>query len=328
VDLGGGFYSGANGQYSIMVCLGQSLTLTPVLEGFDFEPVTVTFSNINENIIHNFVAEPWCPDQCSGGGLPDGNEVPVDYPELSWNPPDSGIMPTHYLVTLSDHANYMNPILHNAETTEPFFLLDYITFDYDTDYFVKVVPNYTPEGFNFGCDGPALEWSFHTEPWTVSGYAGINAVVDLGYGYYTDSEGNFSIAIELGQNLTLTPELEGYYFEPATVTFTNIQDNLVQDFLAIPLVDVDDPLLPQVTELSGNYPNPFNPFTCISFSVRSGEEATLTIFNMKGQIIERKEFGPGLHKYEWNALGRSSGMYFYTLNTPTYNNTKKMILLK
>jgi len=80
--------------------------------------------------------------------------------------------------------------------------------------------------------------------------------------------------------------------------------------------------------LSQNYPNPFNPTTNIEFIIRKETEAILTIFNMKGQTLERAVFGKGHHIYVWNADNYSSGVYYYTLESENYSETKKMIMLK
>jgi len=92
--------------------------------------------------------------------------------------------------------------------------------------------------------------------------------------------------------------------------------------------NTDPGVLPQVTELRSNYPNPFNPITTIKFDVQDNETARLTIFNLKGQVVRTETFTSGTHNYVWNAQNVSSGVYFYQLKSSTYTNTKKMILLK
>ena len=86
--------------------------------------------------------------------------------------------------------------------------------------------------------------------------------------------------------------------------------------------------LPEKTMLIGNYPNPFKPVTNIKFNIRKESKAILTIVNTKGQVVERAEFEAGYHNFEWNAENISSGVYFYKLESESYNETKKMILLK
>ncbi len=91
-----------------------------------------------------------------------------------------------------------------------------------------------------------------------------------------------------------------------------------------------------VTELKGNYPNPFNPSTTISFSLQETDNVSITIFNLKGQKIKtfKKENLPaGNHQIEWNGLDENghktaSGIFFYHLKTKNYSSIKKMVMLK
>jgi len=83
--------------------------------------------------------------------------------------------------------------------------------------------------------------------------------------------------------------------------------------------------------LSQNYPNPFNPSTTINFSIPEESFVSLKVFNSLGQEIETlvsKDLGAGNYKYDWNAKNFTSGIYFYTIQTDDFIETKKMILLK
>ncbi|MDO9578585.1 MAG: GLUG motif-containing protein, partial [Candidatus Cloacimonadales bacterium] len=82
------------------------------------------------------------------------------------------------------------------------------------------------------------------------------------------------------------------------------------------------------TSLNPNYPNPFNPETTISFSIKENEIGSLEIYNLRGQRILKENFIAGNHQYRWNAEGLASGIYFYKLSSPTANITNKMILMK
>ncbi|MDP8233002.1 MAG: GLUG motif-containing protein [Candidatus Zophobacter franzmannii] len=92
--------------------------------------------------------------------------------------------------------------------------------------------------------------------------------------------------------------------------------------------------IPEPTHLIGNYPNPFNPTTTISFNVKNRETARLEIFNIKGQLVKQyPAFTAGSHKIEWhgkNNNGKSvgSGVYFYRLSSGISKQTRKMLLLK
>ncbi len=112
--------------------------------------------------------------------------------------------------------------------------------------------------------------------------------------------------------------------------------------LEIPIIlnvistDADDDIVLK-TALTGNYPNPFNPVTKISFSTSENTGITeLTVYNTRGQKVKtlvNEVLESGNYTMEWNGSddsGRSvtSGVYFYKLKSGDYSSTKKMILLK
>lgn len=80
-----------------------------------------------------------------------------------------------------------------------------------------------------------------------------------------------------------------------------------------------------------NYPNPFNPFTKISYELRVTGTISIKIFDVLGNevaaIVNGKQ-NAGSYSVEWNAVNFSSGIYFYKLETPGFTDVKKMILIK
>ncbi len=95
-------------------------------------------------------------------------------------------------------------------------------------------------------------------------------------------------------------------------------------------VEVDDQV-PAEYKLSQNYPNPFNPATTINFSLAERTFTELKIYNILGveiAALERKELDAGNYTYTFNAENLSSGVYFYTLKTNNFNQTKKMVLIR
>lgn len=93
------------------------------------------------------------------------------------------------------------------------------------------------------------------------------------------------------------------------------------------------PNLPVVTTLGNAYPNPFRSQTSIALSVKENETATVTIYNILGQVVKTYRKSQGSHTINWdgrdargNACG--SGIYFYKLSSPSMNQTKKMIIVK
>ncbi len=96
-------------------------------------------------------------------------------------------------------------------------------------------------------------------------------------------------------------------------------------------VEVINSILPNEFSLSQNYPNPFNPTTSISFGVPVKSNVILKVFNSLGQEVvtlvnEEKEAGK--YVVEFNATSLPSGVYYYTLYTENFIQTKKMILMK
>ena len=90
-------------------------------------------------------------------------------------------------------------------------------------------------------------------------------------------------------------------------------------------------LKPGSYKLNQNFPNPFNPETKISFSIKDAGNVNLTIYNVLGEEVrtilnEFKEAGS--YTLNFNAAELNSGVYFYRLQTNNYSEIKKMIVLK
>ncbi len=91
-----------------------------------------------------------------------------------------------------------------------------------------------------------------------------------------------------------------------------------------------------VTRLDGNYPNPFNPVTNISFSIAEEADVKLEVFNSRGQrviTLVDDALQAGHHNVVWhgkNSMNREvgSGMYFYRLQKGDWSETEKMLLIK
>lgn len=110
-------------------------------------------------------------------------------------------------------------------------------------------------------------------------------------------------------------------------------DFMIRNWLtASPPVSVDDNIN-VVTEysLSQNYPNPFNPSTKINFALPTSGHVTVKVYNLIGQEVAsliNGNLNAGYHSVNFNGESLSSGIYFYTIKTNDYVETKKMILMK
>jgi hypothetical protein len=88
---------------------------------------------------------------------------------------------------------------------------------------------------------------------------------------------------------------------------------------------------PASYSLSQNYPNPFNPATVIKFSIEKAGLVTLKIYNVLGQEVKtlvNEQLNSGGYSFSFDASRLSSGIYFYTIKSGNYIQTKKMVLLK
>ncbi len=88
---------------------------------------------------------------------------------------------------------------------------------------------------------------------------------------------------------------------------------------------------PQNFNLSQNYPNPFNPNTIINFTLQKSHVVKLEIFNLLGQKIQtllNKKMSSGSHEIEFSAKDLPSGVYLVSVESGSFKDMKKMILLK
>jgi hypothetical protein len=89
--------------------------------------------------------------------------------------------------------------------------------------------------------------------------------------------------------------------------------------------------IPTKFTLYQNYPNPFNPTTTIEFDIPERTNVKLVIYDILGREVETlidKELEPGKYKLNFTATNLPSGVYFYTLKTPKFTKTNKMLLIK
>ena len=94
--------------------------------------------------------------------------------------------------------------------------------------------------------------------------------------------------------------------------------------------------VPEVFELQQNYPNPFNPETSIRFQLPVISEVTLSIYNLKGQLVRKlvnEEKQAGFHTVTWDAKNNAgnnvpSGVYLYRIQAGAFTDVKKLTLLR
>ena len=102
--------------------------------------------------------------------------------------------------------------------------------------------------------------------------------------------------------------------------------------LLIVSIDDNNPLgAPVQFQLYNNYPNPFNPATKINYQLPELSFVTVKVYDVLGSEIAtlvNEEKPAGSYEVELDAMGLTSGIYFYTLAAGSFRETKKMVLMK
>ena len=134
-----------------------------------------------------------------------------------------------------------------------------------------------------------------------------------------------------------------YTAENASGTTSITVNNIVAAGLHGEEVSIDDSveatfdlnsgdMQPFDTAIVGNYPNPFNPTTAISFDLASTGHVDVVVFDLQGRkvatlysgLLEAKEG----HTFNWDASNVASGKYFARITAPGFSGTHNMTLIK
>ena len=89
--------------------------------------------------------------------------------------------------------------------------------------------------------------------------------------------------------------------------------------------------LPKSFALEQNYPNPFNPSTTIKYSIPKFGLVTIKIYDILGREVKtlvNEEKNAGNYNVEFNAGRLASGIYLYRMSAGSFEETKKLILIK
>ena len=204
-------------------------------------------------------------------------------------------------------------------------------------------------GFNIVTDGSGNAWvtgvfsrtaTFGSHSLTAGGYydvfvAKLNPsgnwlwAARAGGTEFDDSYG-YGIALDGSDNACVT----GYFNGTANFGSHSLITNGHRDIFVARIENitpVEDDLAPQVVaRLHNAYPNPLDRggSALIKTQIPEHSTGTLSIFNLRGQIVSRHKLGSGSRQISFSGDGLPAGVYFYSLQCGDYKETKKLVLLK
>ena len=161
--------------------------------------------------------------------------------------------------------------------------------------------------------------------------------------YYLNEKSDAKLAEATSDELgKLFPKSESYYDSQRQLG-KDVENNSLAPELVKENSEEETTEIPKNYELLGNYPNPFNPSTTISYALPYSSNVELTIYDITGKVVKtfnENVQSAGYQNIVWNGTNQngskvSSGVYFYKFsatslesNGKVYEKTAKLMLLK
>ncbi len=149
---------------------------------------------------------------------------------------------------------------------------------------------------------------------------GISMTTNLGVNWMTKGEGlNYKDIYFVSAN-------DEYIF--AGSRFYGIWRRPLSEMVGVENISAE---VPAGFSIKQNYPNPFNPTTNIEFNVPKSSDIRIKVYDLQGrevQTLVNERLNAGGYKVNFNGSSLNSGVYFYSLITQGFSDTKRMLLLK
>ncbi len=134
-------------------------------------------------------------------------------------------------------------------------------------------------------------------------------------------------------------EADNYYLRLFSVVNADVEfalseiqrDNVTLEKQNFILRNFRGAISPMDFTLEQNYPNPFNPSTIIRYQIPQDGIVTLKIYDILGSEVAtlvNEEKVAGKYEVNFNAIALASGVYIYKIQSGSFVNSKKMILIK
>jgi Putative binding domain, N-terminal/Secretion system C-terminal sorting domain/Viral BACON domain len=263
-----------DGKYSRYVSHGWSGTITPTLEGYSFTPSSTTYTNVTADQVVNYTAT-WNTYtiagtvSLSGGGALSG----ISMSGLPGDP------------VTDSNGDYSASVDHGWSGTVTPNLEGY-TFDPVSRSYADVDADHSGEDYTATINTYTISGTVET-----AGGSALSGVSMYGLpgDPVTDNNGYYSADVEFGVNITVTPVLNGYTFDPVSTAYHPVEDDETTDYTGTrdPYLLVSQKIMSlgqeagsnNVVEVTSNVDwTVICPEVWISFSQESGSgDATVTV---------------------------------------------------
>ena len=189
--------------------------------------------------------------------------------------------------------------------------------------------------------GPTLEPSdfirSSTSEYTNPVYIRVPLTQNTVYSFYLKGKHNAAITIYpvYGLLRLRSAYIQGNEFKLAVDIKINTagQNQFRRNIVSVKQLETNTP---DRFILYQNYPNPFNSITNIRFDIPRSSQVKLIIYDALGRevaVLVNEKLSAGNYEVDWPApmgdgSGYPSGVYFYSFKTETFNETKRMVLIK
>ncbi|MCF8226032.1 MAG: T9SS type A sorting domain-containing protein [Bacteroidales bacterium] len=137
--------------------------------------------------------------------------------------------------------------------------------------------------------------------------------VTVADGVVTDDDGFYAVIVPQYEDITVTPTLEGYVFDPPSFSVTNAMTDNSSDFIGSENVSVAK------MEKTGIkvYPNPVDDIINVSLG-ENAQTGMLTLYDISGRNILHRELTNSMNTIDISSL--KSGVYFVNITNDQKQN--------
>ena len=111
---------------------------------------------------------------------------------------------------------------------------------------------------------------------------------------------------------------------------------LKNDLATLPVIDYaavasGAGVVPASYALMQNYPNPFNPLTTIVYDLPAPAQVRIAVYDSAGEevaVLVDRGMEAGRNSVDFNGNRLASGVYFYTMTAGSFQESRKMVLVR